>query len=726
MNFVYIDFEFNRTQEPIVNLVSATLYANKELPGFLGVKPVNIWLHNDKQKQLYLHELLEVGRDQYDIMIVAFGAAAECRSFTALGLDPHSFKWVDLYAEWRQLTHNLNKCEYGTYYKSGFKCFSVPPKYDPKKNIGKDNTKIKYGYAAAVGQLLEICIDTKHKTQMRNLIIEDRPVYTTAEQEQIMLYCESDTLHLPAIHNKMARILMKEANADAQTVLQWQIRRGSYIASVAKMERVGFPILTQLLLNLRANYKEAQDVLIGICNAVYPFYTKQKKRVSDIGGTWTEKYDSFYKYVESTGRPYTKTITVQGEQVEYTGNTAVDDWPKTEKGALSSSEETLKNHKHLPGIAAYLECKKNITQIGWFKEKTEKQIKEKGDFFKKIGSDHRLRAFLGAFGTQTGRNAPRATEFVLAMSSWLRCVINPPEGYCIGAIDYGSQEFAIAAMMSGDKQMMAAYKSGDPYLYFAKKAGAVPEAADPKLCKNPAKLLKGQDIADIYHPTEKELDNLAPDLHSEYADHLRYKWQRMLFKATTLGLQFGMGATGLAKKLTADMGRKYSEKEAEKLINMHKKLYKKFWSWIEKEYTKYKRRGRITLWDGWTLLCDNDNGLSVKNFPVQGTGAVIMREAVRLAHEKHLDIMAPLHDAIYLLMREDRAEADMQTLADCMNQAVINVVGDALTIRLDKDVHKHGEPWIEEKGEYYYKKLHKYLEPPKFSGRNALTGPYKK
>jgi metal-dependent amidase/aminoacylase/carboxypeptidase family protein len=46
-----------------------------------------------------------------------------------------------------------------------------------------------------------------------------------------------------------------------------------------------------------------------------------------------------------------------------------------------------------------------------------------------------------------------------------------------------------------------------------------------------------------------------------------------------------------------------------------------------------------------------------------------------------------------------------------MDEAVQNVIGEAIKIRQDRDIHAHGELWIEEKGEKYYKMLDKYLEP---------------
>ena len=48
------------------------------------------------------------------------------------------------------------------------------------------------------------------------------------------------------------------------------------------------------------------------------------------------------------------------------------------------------------------------------------------------------------------------------------------QGWRVAYLDYEQQEFGIGAALSGDKQMMRAYETGDPYLSFAKQAGAVP------------------------------------------------------------------------------------------------------------------------------------------------------------------------------------------------------------------------------------------------------------
>jgi DNA polymerase I len=83
----------------------------------------------------------------------------------------------------------------------------------------------------------------------------------------------------------------------------------------------------------------------------------------------------------------------------------------------------------------------------------------------------------------------------------------PPPGCGVAYVDWSQQEFGIAAALSGDPMMMEAYRSGDPYLAFAKQAGAVPH-----------------DATKASHNTEREQ-----------------------YKACVLAVQYGMGEAGLGQ-----------------------------------------------------------------------------------------------------------------------------------------------------------------------------------
>ena len=92
---------------------------------------------------------------------------------------------------------------------------------------------------------------------------------------------------------------------------------------------------------------------------------------------------------------------------------------------------------------------------------------------------------------------------------WLRGLIRPKPGWGLAYVDWSQQEFGIAAALSGDTAMLEAYQSGDPYMAFAIQAGAVPPGATRVL----------------------------------------YDQERNLFKECALGVQYGMGETGLAAKV---------------------------------------------------------------------------------------------------------------------------------------------------------------------------------
>ena len=83
--------------------------------------------------------------------------------------------------------------------------------------------------------------------------------------------------------------------------------------------------------------------------------------------------------------------------------------------------------------------------------------------------------------------------------------------------------------------MQQAYRSGDPYLEFAKQAGAVPAHATKKS-----------------HPEERER-----------------------FKACVLAVQYGMGAEALAERIGQ------SPAHARELLRLHRETYACFWRWSD-------------------------------------------------------------------------------------------------------------------------------------------------
>jgi len=152
----------------------------------------------------------------------------------------------------------------------------------------------------------------------------------------------------------------------------------------------------------------------------------------------------------------------------------------------------------------------------------------------------------------------------------------------VAYIDYEQQEFAIAAKLSGDRNMLAAYASGDPYLAFAKQAGAIPS-----------------DGTKATHGNTREL-----------------------YKVTALAVLYGMEAESLALRLDQP------PIIARDLLRAHHETYRQFWCWSDAVVDHAKLTGELYTCFGWTLQdCCGANPRSLRNFPMQAHGAEMLRLA---------------------------------------------------------------------------------------------------
>ena len=152
-----------------------------------------------------------------------------------------------------------------------------------------------------------------------------------------------------------------------------------------------------------------------------------------------------------------------------------------------------------------------------------------------VGQDGRNRTILSAFRSRTGRNQPSNTRYIFGPSVWLRGLIKPPPGHGVAYIDWAQQEIGIAAALSGDPALLAAYTSGDCYLAFAKQAGAVPA-----------------DATKTTHGHEREL-----------------------FKQCALAVQYGMEAQSLA------LGSPSRPSSPGISSRAHHQTYRRFWAWSD-------------------------------------------------------------------------------------------------------------------------------------------------
>ena len=317
-------------------------------------------------------------------------------------------------------------------------------------------------------------------------------------------------------------------------------------------------------------------------------------------------------------------------------------WPRLETGRLDLSREAFREvAKANPRITPLRELRTALSEM---------RLNELA-----VGKDGRNRVLLSAFRARTGRNQPSNAKFIFGPSVWLRGLIKPPPGHAVAYCDWQQQEFGIGAALSGDAAMCAAYQSGDPYLTFARQAGAVPSDA----------------VAATY-PT-----------------------QRHLFKQCVLATQYGMGPIGLASRI----GRPVIV--ARDLLRLHRETYARFWRWSDTVVDYAMLSGHLATVFGWTIHVGADvNPRALRNFPMQGNGAEMMRLACCLATENGVPLCAPVHDGFLICSPLALLQDHIASMKAAMAEAS-RIVLDGFELAVDTKVVRYPHRFMDKRGTRY-------------------------
>ncbi|MGB8741097.1 MAG: DNA polymerase, partial [Xanthobacteraceae bacterium] len=381
---------------------------------------------------------------------------------------------------------------------------------------------------------------------------------------------------------------------------------GRYMVAVARMERNGAPIDTGTLRELKQRWHNIQDQLIAEIDSDYGLYEGR-----------TFKADRFAEWLGRTGIP----------------------WPRLETGRLDLSDDAFRQAAGAyPVVAPLRELRSALSEM---------RLAELA-----VGRDGRNRTMLSAFRARTGRNQPSNTKFIFGPSVWLRGLIRPPPGYGVAYVDWSQQEFGIAAALSKDPMMMEAYRSGDPYLAFAKQAGAVP----PNATK-------------ASHKTEREQ-----------------------YKACVLAVQYGMGEVGLASRIAQPPIR------ARELLRLHRETYRVFWRWSNAAVDQAMVSGSLHTVFGWRVqISANANPRSLRNFPMQANGAEMLRLACCLATERGIEVCAPVHDAVLICAPLESLDDTVARMKDAMRESSL-VVLDGFELGTDAEIVHYPDRYADPRG----------------------------
>jgi DNA polymerase I len=137
---------------------------------------------------------------------------------------------------------------------------------------------------------------------------------------------------------------------------------------------------------------------------------------------------------------------------------------------------------------------------------------------------------------------------------------------------------------------------------------------------------------------------------------------------------------------------------ARDLLRSHHETYSVFWKWSDAALDTAMSTNSLHTAFGWHVhIGDNPNPRSLRNFPMQGNGAEMMRIAACLATERGVGVSAPIHDAFLVCAPLDRLNADIATMRQAMAEASRAVL-DGFEIGTDVSITRFPDRYMDERG----------------------------
>lgn len=648
-------------------------------------KAFSIWTGNDDQ----MPDILDRAAKHFDVpnpIFVNYAYFAEWEAFSRLGVDMSAYDWIDVHLMYRIVTNSYTD-------------------------------KVETTLVSMCKDILGVSIDSAHKETMRELCITGN---VAGNEAQIMSYCEEDTRHLiPALFNLEDRLNRRLA-LDVTMPVNCRHRgdRSTPVASLIMelMESLkafttishrGIPVNGERLKAVREGARIVRDKQIREFVEKYPgtwdFITPSTKSLDKVVSEEERRdalkdtpfeaiMEDFKKLIES------KSIRTQailcGQYAEWyecnvkgTGGSwkrndkecrrflladlksrgLLDRYPLTDTGKLSLAKDDLKDTfgkqtgtfgGDFRVLMNKITCYNGILADG------------KSDWLSAYDENDGLMRYrtLNPFSTVTWRCAPSPSNgWVFGWDKSLYSVIDPKEGKWLVELDFSSEETFIQAQVFNDPAYRELYASKDIYLYTGVLTGMIPRSDFDSMSKDDLKT--------------------------------KYKKQRDLLKTFTLAIGYGAGNKTLAGKTGLPLS------EVEKFRNNYDKAFSRT-MYVRDELKWRMESGKLKcLWLA-NGLCATLNRHKVKtsfnaplNYPIQGTGSVILAKVARDFEREGIRTIATIHDAVVF----EVDEGDMETIhkaRDLMKDAadyVLNVQEGEEGMKVgEPEIIKHGEIWTPE------------------------------
>ena len=471
------------------------------------------------------------------------------------------------------------------------------------------------GFYSLDGALRYFCedgIDTAHKTDMRDRIVRGPP-FTTEERAQILDYCEDDVRSLALLVRHIIPTIRSLPHAMGRAKFMW---------ATAQQERRGIPLDLPFLTRLRSQWSSIQSELVIALDAPFGIYEFE-------GGRPHWRKARFADYVKRHRMA----------------------WPSYADGTLDERDQTFREMEgRYPHIGPLRELRYSLSKL---------RLNDLS-----VGADGRARVMLSPYGSKTGRNQPSNSRYVFGPAKWIRFLITPPPGRVLIYRDYCQQEVQIAAVVSGDDELLSACQSGDVYLGIAKLLGFAPEDATPE----------------------------------------SHKAVRAMFKTVVLGIQYGLGARSLALRTGISLF------EAGEILARLRARFCTFEAYAQSVVDHAGVTLELSTPFGWVMQCPPGiNPRTVRNFPIQSSGAEILHVACILAERRGIHIVAPVHDALMAEAEIDRADEASAALDRIMRDAA-GIVLRGYELRTDVQIIRPGMRFHDDRGVEMWSTIERLLK----------------
>jgi DNA polymerase I-like protein with 3'-5' exonuclease and polymerase domains len=178
---------------------------------------------------------------------------------------------------------------------------------------------------------------------------------------------------------------------------------------------------------------------------------------------------------------------------------------------------------------------------------------------------------------------------------------------------------------------------------------------------------------------------------------------REMCKTGLLGTNYGQQAPSLAIRTGLSL------MEAQELLRRLAQTFPTYTAWAEHNVDAGQLIGYLSTVLGWTFRTGNAKSTNtLRNFPMQGNGAEMLRLACCLATERGVQVCAPVHDAV--LIEADAAGIDdaVATTRVAMTEASRVILG-GLDIDTEATVVHWPDRYADDRGEVMWERMTEIL-----------------